>query len=127
MGEDPAGPDLAMFRDTYSAVSPDGADHWAVVSPKLLEMWRNGPTMTVDDLRTIAAPVLVLVGDDDTSICEHTVSLFESVQNGQLAVIPGTSHIVPIEKPALVNQLVLDFLDDGAPVRMFPMRFATEH
>jgi pimeloyl-ACP methyl ester carboxylesterase len=126
LGEDPAGPDLAMFRDTYAAVSPDGAAHWAVVYPKLLDMWRHGPTMTVDDLRTIAPPVLVLVGDDDTSSYEHIVSLFESVQNGQLAVIPGTSHIVPIEKPLFVNQLVLDFLDDGAPVRMFPMRFATE-
>jgi pimeloyl-ACP methyl ester carboxylesterase len=26
-------------------------------------------------------------------------------------VVPGTSHGLPFEKPALVNRLVLDFLD----------------
>jgi len=37
----------------------------------------------------------------------------------QLAVVPGTSHTVPYEKPALVAQLFLDFLADEPPRRLF--------
>jgi pimeloyl-ACP methyl ester carboxylesterase len=125
MPTDPNSEEGAFFRDAYAATSPDGVDHWPVVAEKLLAMWKSGPTLTVDDLRTIKAPVLVMVGDDDAITYESTISLFESVQNGQLAVIPGTSHIVPLEKPELVNRLLLDFLDDGASKRMMPLRFSS--
>jgi pimeloyl-ACP methyl ester carboxylesterase len=38
-------------------------------------------------------------------------------------VIPGASHVVPIEKPELVNQLVLDFLAaEGPATTMMPLR-----
>jgi pimeloyl-ACP methyl ester carboxylesterase len=38
-------------------------------------------------------------------------------------VIPGASHLAPIEKPELVNQLVLDFLGaEGPPDTMMPLR-----
>ena len=114
-----------MLRAAYEAVSPDGPEHWPVVIEKLNAMWRSGPTLTVEDLAGIEAPVLVLVGDDDAIDYAHTIALFEAVPNGQLAVIPGTSHLVPMEKPALVNQLVLDFLDDGSVVSMLPQRRAS--
>jgi pimeloyl-ACP methyl ester carboxylesterase len=34
----------------------------------------------------------------------------ELPDGSQLGVVPGTSHGLPFEKPALVNRLVLDFL-----------------
>ena len=123
---DPGDPGLSMFRDTYERLSPDGVDHWPVVHAKLVQMWKTGPTMTVDDLRTIEVPTLVMVGDDDIPPYDHTIALFESLANAQLAVIPGTSHVFPLEKASLVNELVLDFLADGQPIRMLPMRFAAE-
>lgn len=113
-----------ILRDAYEAVSPDGPAHWPVVRSKVVELWRTAPTLTPDDLRRIDVPALVLVGDDDALFLSHTAALYESLPQGQLAVIPGTSHLVPIEKPGLVNQLVLDFLDDGAVVGMLPMRRA---
>ncbi|HYF47461.1 MAG TPA: alpha/beta hydrolase [Acidimicrobiales bacterium] len=116
------GPD--MIRELYEAASPDGPDHWPVIKGKLLEMWRTGPTLTEADLATIDRPVLVLVGDDDAVFLHHTVALYEALPHGQLAVVPGTSHLVPIEKPDLVNRLIGDFLDDGAVVSMLQMRRA---
>jgi pimeloyl-ACP methyl ester carboxylesterase len=113
-----------MLRDFYAAVSPDGPDHWPVIRDKLLEMWRSSPTITTADLATIDRPVLVLVGDDDAVFLRHTVALYEALPQGQLAIVPGTSHLVPIEKPDLVNRLIVDFLDDGAVVSMLPMRRA---
>lgn len=113
-----------MLRDLYQAVSPDGPEHWPVIKAKLLDMWRTGPTLTEVELATVDRPVLVLVGDDDAVFLRHTIALYEALPQGQLAIVPGTSHLVPIEKPDLVNRLVVDFLDDGAVVSMLPMRRA---
>jgi pimeloyl-ACP methyl ester carboxylesterase len=122
MGGDEPGAD--MLRDMYQAVCPDGPEHWPVVRAKLLDMWRTSPTLTTEDLAAIDRPALVLVGDDDAVFLRHTVALYEALPQGQLAIVPGTSHLVPIEKPDLVNRLIVDFLDDGAVVSILPMRRA---
>jgi pimeloyl-ACP methyl ester carboxylesterase len=116
--------DLAAFREAYAAGSPDGADHWGEVFDKTLTMWSTSPTLTVDDLRGIGAPALVLAGDDDVATYEHTAALFEALPNGQLAIVPGTSHLLGIEKPDVVNRIIVDFLADGTPLRFLPIRFA---
>jgi pimeloyl-ACP methyl ester carboxylesterase len=113
-----------MLRDLYEAASPDGPGHWPVIKAKLLEMWRTSPTLTEVDLEAIGQPVLVLAGDDDAVFLRHTVALYEALPQGQLAIVPGASHLAPLEKPDLVNRLIVDFLDDGAVVSMLPMRRA---
>jgi pimeloyl-ACP methyl ester carboxylesterase len=42
--------------------------------------------------------------------------------DAQLAVVPGSSHMVPLEKPVLVNRLILDFLSDHQPEKMMSLR-----
>ena len=37
---------------------------------------------------------------------------YEALPEGQMAMIPGTSHGVKKEKPGLVNRMILDFLAD---------------
>jgi pimeloyl-ACP methyl ester carboxylesterase len=113
-----------VLRDAYQAVTPDGPEHWPVIKAKLLDVWRTSPTLTEADLATIDRPALVLVGDDDAAYLHHTIALYGALPQGQLAVVPGTSHLVPIEKPDLVNRLIVDFLDDGAVVSMLPLRRA---
>jgi pimeloyl-ACP methyl ester carboxylesterase len=112
------------MRDDYARMSPDGPDHWKVVNAKIVAMWRSSPRLTVDDLARIVVPFLVLVADDDAVTLEHTLQLYRALPQGQLAVVPGASHLVPVEKPDDVNRLVVDFLDDGAVVSILPMRRA---
>ncbi|MGH3800976.1 MAG: alpha/beta fold hydrolase [Pseudonocardiaceae bacterium] len=38
-----------------------------------------------------------------------------------LAVVPGTSHVLPLEKPALVNQLLLNFLAEEQSPKYMPL------
>jgi pimeloyl-ACP methyl ester carboxylesterase len=118
--------DLNPMRDDYARMSPDGPEHWAVVNAKVVAMWRSSPQLTVDDIARIDVPFLVLVADDDAVAFEHTLDLYRALPQGQLAVVPGASHLVPIEKPDLVNRLVLDFLDDGAVVSILPIRRASD-
>ncbi|MER7775461.1 alpha/beta hydrolase [Streptomyces sp. NPDC096191] len=119
----PDSPDMAFFREMYEAVSPDGADHWPVVAVKMIDMWRTQPTLTERELGRITAPALVVTGDDDLMTLEHTTALYRALPDARLAVLPGASHLVPLEKPALVNGLVLDHLGQEAAVEtMMPVR-----
>ncbi|MFJ8762970.1 alpha/beta fold hydrolase [Streptomyces cyaneofuscatus] len=118
------GPDLAFFREMYEPVTPDGADHWPAVAAKVIDMWRTLPTLTPDDLARISAPSLVMVGDDDMMTLEHTTALYRAIPNAELAVVPGASHLVPLEKSALVNRLILDHLAQDAVETMMPIRRA---
>ncbi len=120
---DPASPVWHSVRQLYEATSPDGPEHWPVFMRKVVEMGLTGPTMAAADLSHVDCPVLVVVGDDDIVSHMHTVMLFESLPQAQLAVIPGVSHIVPEENSALVSSLVLDFLGDDSLTRPTPLRF----
>jgi pimeloyl-ACP methyl ester carboxylesterase len=64
------------------------------------------------------------MGDDDIVSIEHTVALFRAIPNSELAVVPGASHAVVIEKPELLNRIVLDFLENEPVVTMMPIRRA---
>ncbi len=115
-----------MFKALYEAVAGDLAN-WPVFFAKTTRMWREEPTLTVDDLKAVHAPTLVLVGDDDAIYFDHTTALYEGIAGSQLCVVPGTSHVVTLEKPVLFNELVLAFLaETSAPATMMPIRRA-EH
>jgi pimeloyl-ACP methyl ester carboxylesterase len=120
----PDGPELAPFREMYAAVSPDGADHWPVVVAKMADVYAVEPDLTPDDLARITAPTLVLVGDDDLLTLEHTIALYRAIPRSELAVVPGTSHALPLEKPAQVNRVILDFLANEPIPTMLPIRRA---
>ena len=125
---DPAGDDVAMFRDAYVLHSPDGADHWPVFFAKFLAMATSEPHIPAEELAGIAAPTLVVAGDDDMVSLEHSVSLYRALPRSELAVVPGTSHAAMLEKPALFNQIVLDFLEHEPVPTMLPLRRAhAEH
>jgi len=65
-------------------------------------------------LAAIDIPTLVLWGDGDrTYTWQQTQQLWRGIRGAQLAVIPGCAHAAHLEKPALFNALLGDFLDIG--------------
>lgn len=116
-------PMTGVVRDAYGERSPDGVDHFTEVLAKTLQLWAGQPTLETEDLAGIDVPALVLVGDDDAMTLSHTCALYESLPQGQLAVVPGASHLVVLEKPGPVGDLVTAFLSDPSPPGTFmPMR-----
>jgi pimeloyl-ACP methyl ester carboxylesterase len=83
------------------------------------------PNITVEQLGRIGAPTLVLAGDDDIISLEHTSALFRAIPNSELAIVPGTSHALMMEKPELVNRLILDFLEKDPVPTFMPLRRAS--
>jgi pimeloyl-ACP methyl ester carboxylesterase len=113
--------DMAMFAAMYAQASPDGPEHFPEVWEKIRTLWAE-PFDWRAKVQRITAPTLVIVGDDDYVSVEHAQEFSETVKNGQLAVVPGASHLLPIEKPDLFNQLVLDFTANSVPETMMPLR-----
>ncbi|HWE69596.1 MAG TPA: alpha/beta hydrolase [Acidimicrobiales bacterium] len=117
------GPEMAEFRALYDPVSPDGPDHFPVVWEKVRSLWSE-PFDFTEDLAGIQAPTLVMVADDDLVTIEHATEMYRTLPHGQLAVLPGVSHAAPLERPALFNRLVLDFLSDPPTTLLMPQRRA---
>jgi pimeloyl-ACP methyl ester carboxylesterase len=103
-----------FLRGMYDPYSPDGPDHFPVVHAKLLVMFNAEPEMDLSELSAVAAPTLVLQGDRDEVTIAHSLEVANTLADGRLAVIPG-SHGLPIEQPAVVNELLIGFLRDGVP------------
>ena len=75
-----------------------------------------------DEIRGIAAPTLITVGDCDAVELQHMVRFlqlrggdvngdFVGVPSSQLAVFPGTTHFFGLARTDLVRDVVLTFLD----------------
>jgi pimeloyl-ACP methyl ester carboxylesterase len=95
-----------------------------VVFAKFVEMTQREPHIPTGDLAGISAPTLVVVGDDDMVTIDHSATLYRTIPNSELPVIPGTSHAVATEKPELLNRVMLDFLANEPVTTMLPIRRA---
>jgi pimeloyl-ACP methyl ester carboxylesterase len=110
-------------RDEYASTSPDAPHTLDEKIKKMNAIWKLEPNIDQSELATIECPVLVMAGDDDVVRHEHTIDLFERLPLGQLAIVPGTSHILVKEKPAIVQTLIADFLSDlSYPVTRMPIK-----
>jgi pimeloyl-ACP methyl ester carboxylesterase len=62
------------------------------------------------ELKTIAAPSLVVVGDQDEPCLGPGLFMKKHIPHAGLVVVPMTGHTVNIEEPGLFNQTVAEFL-----------------
>lgn len=65
---------------------------------------------------------LVMLADDDEVILEHAIAMYRSLRDAELAVIPGTSHGLLVEKPSLCNSIITDFLANDPTPTLVPIR-----
>jgi pimeloyl-ACP methyl ester carboxylesterase len=62
-------------------------------------------------IRTITAPVLVVIGDEDVMRPEHAVDLYRLLSHARLGVLPGTDHVKVMTRADLLVPMVREFLD----------------
>lgn len=111
----------------YLAVSPHpDRQHLQGLLDKLARYGAGESGWSDDEIRGIAAPTLLTVGDCDMVKLEHAVKFlqlrggdvngdFEGVPASQLAVFPGTTHFFGLARTELVRDVVITFLDAPAP------------
>jgi pimeloyl-ACP methyl ester carboxylesterase len=111
----------------YASVSPDGADHLPVVIARVAQAAAEDTGLAVADLNALACQTLVMLADDDLASLEHSMLLYRSLANAQLAVVPSTSHLLLFEKPALCTRLVEEFLTTDPQPTLMPIWRAHAH
>jgi pimeloyl-ACP methyl ester carboxylesterase len=95
--------------DDYLRLSPDGPKHWPVVLGRLKLMWSAEPSFTTEQLQSVGAPTLLIVGDRDIVTPEHAVQMFRTIPRAQLCVVPNAAHGV------MPKETVLTFLLEESP------------
>jgi pimeloyl-ACP methyl ester carboxylesterase len=114
---------FAEFAVGFARDSPDGVEHAAAVVEKSLALVKSEPTLTIDELRVISTPTLVMSGDDDVARLDHTVAMYEALHEAQLAIIPGASHSVLKEQTNLCLKIIVRFfLGPIPPETRSPLR-----
>jgi pimeloyl-ACP methyl ester carboxylesterase len=93
------------IEEAYLRTAPNPGDFPRLVE-KLKQLDVTSFSWPEEDIRAIAAPTLIVLGDSDGVRLEHAVQFFKLLGGGvmgdlsgmprsQLAVLPATSHFVP--------------------------------
>jgi pimeloyl-ACP methyl ester carboxylesterase len=109
------------WEQAYLRVAPDPSA-WPALVAKNTALDQGFTGWTADEVRSVTAPVLLLIGDSDLVRPEHTVEMFRLLGGGvfgdlaglpdsQLAVLPGTSHVGVLERTDWLESMILGFLD----------------
>jgi pimeloyl-ACP methyl ester carboxylesterase len=99
------------FRADYERTSPDGPAHWWPFLAKSYRLWLTPVVIAIPDLKTIAAPVMVMAGDDDFTPIDETLEIFHNLPHAELFILPGTGHGTMMDRPELANPTIRAFLD----------------
>ena len=117
----PDAPMLSPLRDAYVSAAPT-PDDW----PRLVERARQASAQDYDwtqQVASIQAPTLIVVGDADIVMPAHAVEMFGLLgggtatsamggpQQSQLAILPGTTHFSILARSDLLVALIAPFLD----------------
>ncbi len=99
-----------QHQKDYAELSP-APDGFDALCEDLGPMQRTQPDYSADDLKRIAAPVMVVLGEHDEFIRrEHLEYLAATLPNGRFVLLPEVSHFAPLQRPDVFNQAMLDFL-----------------
>jgi pimeloyl-ACP methyl ester carboxylesterase len=116
---------------TFKVHTPDAAAYGAYLE-KMTTLNADDQNISDEEMRSISAPTMVIIGDADGVTPEHAVAMFRlrggcdegaaaagilaKVPAARLVILPATSHIgISGESPVLVP-MVSAFLDDAPPV-----------
>ena len=114
------------WHDEYIRIAPRPEDFPRLFAKKT-EMDRHITDLSAEDIRSIKAPTLLIIGDSDLVRPERAVEMFrllgggvfgdtpEGLPNSQLAILPGTSHVTVVNRADLLVPMITSFLDAPMP------------
>jgi pimeloyl-ACP methyl ester carboxylesterase len=113
--------------ESYSAVAPD-PNGWPGLVERVQDLVAGFQGIPTEQIQSITAPTMVVVGDADEIRPEHAVELFRLLGGGvpgdtlmelppdRLAVLPGTTHVgVAMSAPGWLVPTIAPFLAQGTP------------
>ena len=104
----------AEFREAYARTAPD-PKQWPTLVAKVMRLLLEFKGWRPEDIQSIKAPVLVMIGDADVVRPEHAVQMFRLLPYAQLAVLPGTDHFLPMQRSDWAVPMIEAFLNAPMP------------
>ena len=109
----------------YPRLAPNPEDCPALIA-KVQQLDREFVGWPPEDVESIAAPTLVIVGDADIVRLGHATDMFHLLGGGvpgdfaappdsRFAVLPGTTHVGLVERTDWLLSMITEFLDAPMP------------
>ncbi len=76
----------------------------------MLATWRG---WTDGELRSIQAPTLVAIGDNDYVRIDHAADVTRLIPNARLAVLPGTTHLGIVKRESWLEPMIESLAQPG--------------
>jgi pimeloyl-ACP methyl ester carboxylesterase len=113
------------IESDYRKIAPHPDDFPTMVL-KVQDLTRSATDLPVETIRAVAAPTMIIVGDADIITPEAAVELFRlrgggvpgdflPMPSAQLAILPGTTHMMLIERTEWLGSMIPRFLDAPMP------------
>lgn len=82
-------------------------------SIRLLRLMIEEPNLTKNDLSKIKCPTLIVAGERDIILPEHTRNIAKSIPKAKLKIVKDATHSLIQEKPKEFNAFAIKFLKTG--------------
>ncbi len=113
--------DGSPFQQAYASVAPH-PENWRRLVMKVAEMDRATGGWSSDVIASLKPPALLIIGDSDIVRLEHVVAMFRllggvvpgdivGLPRSQLAILPGTTHVMIPDRAERLASMALNFLD----------------
>jgi len=76
------------------------------------------PNIDLSLLQQIKSPSLIISGDHDVIVLEHTLKIFENIPNAYLWILPNSGHSTLVEHRDEFNKKVCDFFEQPFKLRL---------
>jgi pimeloyl-ACP methyl ester carboxylesterase len=113
------------WKEEYDRVAPN-PDAFPTLVEKMKQLDSQPFAWPPDEIRAIAAPTMVVIGDADGTTPEHAVELFRlrgggvfgdlvGLPSARLAILLGTTHVGLIDRADWLASMIGEFLDAPVP------------
>jgi pimeloyl-ACP methyl ester carboxylesterase len=102
------------LREAYLRVAPN-PENLSTFHSKCVKRMLEFKDWRPEDIQSIDAPTMVMIGDADIVRPEHAVEMFRLLPHAQLAVLPGTDHMTLVKRADWQVSMIEAFLDAPMP------------
>jgi pimeloyl-ACP methyl ester carboxylesterase len=106
----PTQQDFLDFQQAYQRLSPH-PDRFNDFLTTLSQSTADTQGWSDEQLATITAPTLLILGDRDFTTVEHGALMQQLIPGAQLAILPGTTHMQVTRRADLLLPMLTRFLD----------------
>ncbi|SDI84862.1 Pimeloyl-ACP methyl ester carboxylesterase [Frankineae bacterium MT45] len=106
----PTAEDFAAMQQSYAQLAPDPS-HFGAFAAKASSAVAACTGWSDEAITGLPMPTLIVIGDHDFVRLEHSVEFLGLLRRGELAVLPGTTHMQVTDRVEVLVPMLERFFD----------------